>query len=72
MEFVKVTYPVNRFVNIDGERSGDTNDVLQIDAGTHVFDLGNPVDYQPVSQEVVVVETTVLVPMVVAFNKKGG
>lgn len=71
MEYVKVTYPTNRFVYIDGEKSGNTNEVLRIDAGTHVFDLGNLKNYEPGSQEVVVEGTTVLVPMLVAFTKKG-
>ncbi len=70
-EYVKVTYPTNRFVYIDGEKSGNTNEVLRIDAGTHVFDLGKTANYEPASREVVVDGTTVLVPMVIAFTKKG-
>jgi hypothetical protein len=70
MEYVKVTYPTNRPVNIDGKQNGSTNEVLRIDAGTHAFDLGNPVDYEPASQDATVTGTTVLLPMVVAFTKK--
>ncbi|HSM79467.1 MAG TPA: PEGA domain-containing protein [Bryobacteraceae bacterium] len=72
MEFVRVTYPTDRLVYIDGEKSGRTNNVLRIEAGTHVFDLGNLVNYEPASQEVEVEGTTVLAPMIVAFTKKGG
>ena len=70
MEYVKVTYPANRLVYINGDQGGNTNEVLRIQAGTHVFDLGKPVDYEPASQKVEVEGTTVLVPMVVAFTYK--
>ncbi len=71
MEFVKVMFPTSRLVYIDGEPGGRTNTVLRIEAGTHVFELGNLVNYEPVSQEVAVVGTTVLEPLVVTFSKKG-
>lgn len=68
MEFVIVIYPTERSVYVDGVLTGDTNEVLQMDAGTHKFDLGAPANYQPTSQEVVVTGTTVLVPMKVVFT----
>lgn len=40
MEYVRVTYPTDRLVYVDGEKSGRTNEVPRIDAGTHIFDLG--------------------------------
>lgn len=70
MEYVKVIFPTTRYVYIDGEQGGRTNAVLRIEAGTHVFDLGNLANYAPESQEVVVEGTTVLAPLVVAFAKK--
>ncbi len=71
MEYVRVTYPTDRLVYIDGEKSGRTNEVLRIDAGTHIFDLGKMANYEPASREIAVEGTTVLVPMVVAFTRKG-
>lgn len=71
MEYVKVTYPTDRLVYVDGETSGRTNEVLRIDAGTHVFDLGKMANYEPASQEITVEGTTVLAPMVIAFTRKG-
>ncbi len=68
MEYVKVAFPSRRFVY--GEQSGCTNTVLRVEAGTHAFDLGNLANYDPESQELVVEGTTVLEPLVVAFNKK--
>lgn len=72
MEYVKVTYPVKRSVHVDGELTGDTDEILRMEAGTHVFDLGSPLDYEPASREIVVTGTTVLLPMEVVFAKKGG
>lgn len=72
MEYIRVTYPTKRSVYVDGELTGDTNEVLRVEAGTHKFDLGPPANYQPTSQDVVVTGTTILLPMEVAFTKKGG
>ena len=70
MEYVKVTFPTSRLVYIDGEESGYTNEVLRVDAGTHLFELGNLQNYRPASRKVTVQDTTVLEPLVVAFFRK--
>jgi len=70
MEYVIVTFPTNRFVYIDDEQDGSTNDVLRVDAGTHVFDLGPLANYKPASRKVLVQGTTVLEPMEIAFSRK--
>ncbi len=71
MEYVKVTYNRRRTVNIDGEAGGFTGDVLRVDAGTHIFDLGTPANYAPGSKKVTVQNTTVLQPLVIAFLPAG-
>jgi len=70
MEHVIVTFPTKRLVYIDGEENGFTNDVLRVDAGTHVFELGNLANYRPASRKVLVQDTTVLEPLQVAFFRK--
>lgn len=70
MEHVIVTFPTNRLVYIDGEESGQTNDVLRVDAGTHVFELGNLANFRPASRKVTVQDTTVLEPLEIAFFRK--
>ena len=70
MEYVRVTFPTNRFVYIDGEQNGYTNDVLRVDAGTHVFELGNLANYRPSQRKVVVEDTTLLEPLEIAFYRK--
>lgn len=71
MEFLRVTYPTNRAVFIDGELGGQTNEILNVEAGTHLFDLGKFANYTPTSQKATVTGTTALKPMVIVFQKKG-
>lgn len=69
MEYVKVIFPTNRFVYIDSEKSGTTNDVLRVEAGTHLFTLGNVANYKPTSRKVVVTDTTLLEPLELVFTR---
>ena len=70
MEYVIVKYPTNRFVYIDDEQNGKTNENLRVEAGTHKFDLGRLENYTPESQEVSVSGSSVLEPMEIEFFKK--
>jgi hypothetical protein len=62
MEYVVISYPTNRNVRIDGQVAGKTNDTLMVERGHHLFDLGEPEDYQPKSVEKDVPRTTVVMP----------
>ena len=70
MEYVKVRFPTDRLVYIDGEESGSTNEVLRVEAGTHVFELGNLANYRPASRKVEVKDSTALEPLEIAFFRK--
>ncbi len=70
MEYARVKFPTDRFVYIDDERNGQTNDVLRVDAGTHIFDLGPLANYRPASRKVTVRNTTVLEPLEIEFFRK--
>ncbi len=70
MEYVKVTYAGARPVNIDGAAAGTTNQVFQVDAGTHKFDLGAPADYDPPSQNILISGTSLFQPKIVVFNQR--
>lgn len=70
MEYVKVTFPTDRIVYVDGEKNGSTNEVLRVEAGTHVFELGTLANYRPASRTVTVQDTTVLEPLEIAFYRK--
>jgi hypothetical protein len=70
MEYVKVTFPTDRLVYVDGEENGSTNEVLRVEAGTHVFALGNRANYRPASRKLTVKGTTPLEPLEVRFFRK--
>ena len=70
MEHVKVAFPTARLVYIDGEESGNTNEILRVDAGTHVFELGHLQNYRPASRKVTVQGTTALEPLEIRFYRK--
>lgn len=73
MEYVVVSYTAERTVRIDGQEAGFTNDTLMVQKGHHVFDLGEPQDYQPASVEKVVQDTTSVGPMIITdFHPSGG
>jgi hypothetical protein len=65
MEHVVIIYPIPRKVRIDGQDAGFTNDTLMVERGHHIFDLGDPQDYQPPSVERVVQSTTSIGPLVI-------
>ena len=71
MEFVIVTFPTRRGVNVDGAARGQTGRLLRLQAGTHIFDLGVPADYAPASQMLPVIGTSVANPLEVAFEQAG-
>jgi hypothetical protein len=68
MEWVKVAYSNTRDVFIDGRRSGETNRVIAVAAGTHEFHLGTPVDYTPDKQKVAVKNTSIGNPLQIDFK----
>jgi len=70
MEYVKVSYPTRRLVYIDDEENGYTNTVLRVDAGTHLFSLGNLANFRPASRKIMVEGTSVLEPLEVRFLRK--
>lgn len=72
MEYVEVEFPEERDVNMDGQIVGKSNSTLMVEEGHHVFDLGEPLDYDPESQEVAVTGTDPLNPLIVIFTQQVG
>jgi PEGA domain len=70
MEFVKVTFPTDLVVYIDGEENGSTNEVLRVEPGTHVFELSKVAAYRPTARKVTVQDTTPLEPLEIVFFRK--
>jgi hypothetical protein len=70
MEYVIVRFATRRLVYIDDEENGYTNAVLRVDAGTHLFSLGNLDNFRPASRTVTVKDTSVLEPLEIRFFRK--
>lgn len=68
MEFVLVTFPTLRRVRMDGAQQGETGQVIGVQRGTHIFDLGNPSNYAPPSVQTVVANTSQMQPLVIPFE----
>jgi hypothetical protein len=68
MEFVIVTFPTARPVRMDGAQQGQTGQIIGVQRGTHIFDLGRPQDYAPPTVQTVVANTTQMQPLVIPFQ----
>jgi hypothetical protein len=69
-QYVKVTFPTDRFVRVDGTPAGFTNKEFQVESGEHRFDLGEPKDYKPDERVVTVNNTLPGHPEVIRFQPK--
>jgi hypothetical protein len=67
-EFVIVTFLGRRQVYVDGNHNGFTNDIIQVQTGTHTFDLGAPRNYKPFSKTVKVTGTLASLPKIIEFK----
>jgi hypothetical protein len=68
-EYVRVVFPDQRDVFVDGDKMGRTNRKFRIGRGTYVFDLGDPQDYAPASRTKTIKNTTEDEPLEVPFEK---
>ncbi len=67
MEYIYVEFPEERIVLVDGLASGNTNDTIGVQRGTHTITLsGAPT--MPPSKVVTVIDTSFPNPMKIAFN----
>jgi len=69
-QYVKVTFPTDRPVRVDGNAAGRTNREFQVESGEHRFDLGEPKDYTPDEWVVTVNNTLPGQPKVIPFQLK--
>jgi len=65
MEYVFINYVTGRLVRVDGKDWGITNSTLIVEKGHHIFDLGEPPNYQPASVHKVVQRTTIASPLII-------
>ena len=71
MEYLVVRFGAQsdrRGVLVNGNPFGQTNTLIQIDAGTHTITLVPPPNFAPPTQTVVVTGTSELAPCTVTFT----
>jgi hypothetical protein len=69
MEYVVVRFSQKRTVYIDGNESGETNQILSVGTGDHVFRLGGPENYEPKEIPKRIQNTTSLKPEIITFEE---
>jgi hypothetical protein len=69
MEYLVVRFPRSRRVKIDGEFQGRTDELIELEAGTHTVSLGPPPNFTPESRKIVLKDTSVNNPREVAFDE---
>jgi hypothetical protein len=69
MEYLLVKFQESRGVIIDGISEGMTNQVLELETGTHSVTLEAPPDFTPELHEFILRKTSVISPKVISFEK---
>lgn len=69
MQYLLVPFPEQRVVIIDGIEQGMTNEVIELEEGTHTTTLKGPSDFDPEIREFILRRTSELNPKVIRFEK---
>lgn len=70
MEYLLVNFPEDREVIIDKIVQGRTNEIVEIERGTHVISLkAPPNDFRPRQKKITLTDTSVLTPQEVTLAK---
>jgi hypothetical protein len=70
-EYLKVLFPQQRDVLINGEIMGETNTLLELEeGGYYMVSLAPPPDFTPEQQQVDLHDTSILTPKQIEFMKK--
>ena len=67
-QYVRVTFPTDRPVWVDGKQVGTTNKEFQVETGEHSFHLGDPRDYSPDRYVETIDRTLPGQPCIIAFK----
>ena len=68
MEYLIVHFPRSRRVKIDDEFNGRTEELIELEAGTHIVTLGPPDNFTPSQRKIVLADTDPLSPREVSFD----
>jgi hypothetical protein len=71
-EHVKIHFPTDRLVYVDGKKRATTNKTFRLGEGTHRFDLGPLRNYTPDEFVEDVSGTTAETPLELTFKRKAG
>jgi hypothetical protein len=69
-QFLRVVFPTDRLVYVNGRKTGRTNETLRVGEGTQLVDLGPRRNYQPAQKVVTMRRTTGENPLEVRFRRK--
>ncbi|MEN6624471.1 MAG: hypothetical protein ABFD50_23350 [Smithella sp.] len=70
MENLLVNFPDDREVLIDAKLNGRTNQIIDVEAGTHIISLKTPPqNFKPSRKKIVISETSPFTPKEVTFVK---
>lgn len=70
MEYLLVHFPRSRRVKIDDEFNGRTEEVIELESGTHIVSLGPPDNFTPSEVKIVLKNTNPISPLEVNFDEK--
>jgi hypothetical protein len=70
MQYLLVTFPEKRAVIIDEITGGMTNELIELEEGTHAVTLEGPPDFTPEMREFILRRTSELNPKEIRFEKK--
>ena len=68
MEYLIVHFPRSRRVKVDDEFNGRTDELIELEPGSHVVTLGPPDNFTPYERRLVLKETSELEPREIAFD----
>ena len=71
MEYVIVEFPDSRDVFVDDadDPVASTNEMFELEEGTHYFNLGQPINYRPATDWAQVMDTIPASPLKIIFRK---
>ena len=68
MEYLIVHFPRSRRVKVDDEFNGRTDELIELEAGSHIVTLGPPDNFSPDERRIVLKDTSELEPREINFE----
>ena len=68
MEYLIVHFPRSRRVQVDDEFNGRTDELIELEAGSHVVALGPPDNFIPDERRIILKDTSELEPREISFD----